>query len=177
MARFRFCPCCASPFEKKKIGGKQRLSCPACGFIFYQNSKPCVGALIVRKNGKGKDEVLLTKRAFPPHAGTWDVPGGFLENGEDPEAGLKRELMEELGMKCKVKGLFTILMDVYDRADVYTLNMFYMAESSSKNISAADDVSEFAYFPLDRLPRDIVFQCVKDALGKLRTHLKSSTRQ
>jgi len=45
--------------------------------------------------------VLLARRARAPYAGLWDLPGGFLEAGETPEAALGRELREELGARVR----------------------------------------------------------------------------
>lgn len=43
--------------------------------------------------------VLIAQRPRGRHmAGRWEFPGGKLETGEDPYAGLKRELAEELGI-------------------------------------------------------------------------------
>ncbi len=43
--------------------------------------------------------VLITQRPRGRHmAGRWEFPGGKLEPGEDPFAGLRRELAEELGI-------------------------------------------------------------------------------
>ena len=38
----------------------------------------------------------------------WDLPGGVVEVGEAPAAGLVRELQEELGITVDVKGLITV---------------------------------------------------------------------
>ena len=50
-----------------------------------------------------KKEILLLKRSededvFP---NLWDIPGGTLEDGEDPEIGMRREIMEETGLNVK----------------------------------------------------------------------------
>jgi 8-oxo-dGTP diphosphatase len=45
-------------------------------------------------------QVLIARRAAGTHqGGLWEFPGGKLEPGETPSAGLRRELREELGIK------------------------------------------------------------------------------
>jgi len=47
-----------------------------------------------------RGRVLITKRPDHVHqGGLWELPGGKLETGEAPEAGLARELHEELGIR------------------------------------------------------------------------------
>lgn len=47
----------------------------------------------------GSGNVLIAKRHEHLHqGGLWEFPGGKLEQGEDIEAGLRRELLEELGI-------------------------------------------------------------------------------
>ncbi|MBI5106269.1 MAG: NUDIX hydrolase [Solirubrobacterales bacterium] len=43
------------------------------------------------------DEVLLVKHAYARRA-HWDLPGGFVRAGEEPEVAVRRELAEELGV-------------------------------------------------------------------------------
>ena len=58
-----------------------------------------VTAAIIRKNGK----VLIARRARGQHLeGLWEFPGGKIENGETPEACLKRELFEEFGIDVRI---------------------------------------------------------------------------
>jgi ADP-ribose pyrophosphatase YjhB (NUDIX family) len=53
------------------------------------------------------DERILLCRMAPgqPGAGKWTLPGGGLDFGEDPEAGLLRELAEEAGLSGEVRGI------------------------------------------------------------------------
>ncbi|HWH93454.1 MAG TPA: NUDIX hydrolase [Baekduia sp.] len=43
------------------------------------------------------DEVLLVRHSYA-RRGQWDIPGGFVRPGEDPDVALGRELEEELGL-------------------------------------------------------------------------------
>lgn len=47
----------------------------------------------------GDGRVLVAERPTgKPMAGLWEFPGGKLEAGETPEAALRREIVEELGV-------------------------------------------------------------------------------
>lgn len=53
-------------------------------------------------------QVLLAQRPPGKHlAGAWEFPGGKLEQDENPDAGLVRELREELGIEAEVAGPLT----------------------------------------------------------------------
>lgn len=49
--------------------------------------------------------VLAARRTTPPDAaGRWELPGGKVERGEEPEAAVVREIREELGCDVVVVG-------------------------------------------------------------------------
>ena len=106
--------------------GRRRQRCPSCRWTFYDNPVPAAVAII-----RGPRGILLTRRARPPHAGTWDLPGGFLEAGEPPDRGLVRELREELG----VRGTLTRLLGFY--ADQYGSGGFPSSPSPTRPGSTA----------------------------------------
>jgi ADP-ribose pyrophosphatase YjhB (NUDIX family) len=111
----------------------------------------------------------------------WDLPGGFLDNGELPEAGLARELVEELGVQISQPRLFSIGIDEYPGEDVaqearFALGLYYRCDIPfDATIAAADDVAEAAWFPLDRPPESIAFPSNRRALEELSAALASGT--
>lgn len=134
----------------KKLDHTSHPVCSACGFIFFQNSKPTASPLILNED----NEVLLIKRAINPHFGAWDIPGGFLDEGEDPIIGLKRETMEELSVEIEPVEITAICVDEYPSADgtAYTLNLFYKSKIISGEIKLNEESSEFAWFGQDDIP-------------------------
>jgi 8-oxo-dGTP diphosphatase len=142
---WKLCPRCGA-----ELGGDAaRLACDACGFIVYASSKPTAGALCV-DNGR----VLLARRAHPPFEGFWDIPGGFLDEGEDPLDGLCRELREETGLEVEPQRFLGIWMDRYggDSTAEATLNLYWTARVVGGDAAPADDVSELRWFNRDELP-------------------------
>jgi len=68
-------------------------SVPACRVLV-------VGVAVLR-NGR----VLAARRTGPPEArGQWELPGGKVEPGEEPEAAAVREVREEVGCEIRVTG-------------------------------------------------------------------------
>ena len=60
-------------------------------------TKEKVGAFVVRGQARGPHELLLFTHVDFPDAPI-QIPGGSLEPGEDPAAGVRRELYEEAGL-------------------------------------------------------------------------------
>ncbi len=65
-----------------------------------------VGGVVIRAG-----EVLLVRRAYPPRAGEWSLPGGRLELGESLVDGVRREVREETGIEVEVGPV----VEVFDR--------------------------------------------------------------
>lgn len=77
-----------------------------------------VTAAIIRCN----DHILLTRR--PSHTrlgGLWEFPGGKLDEGESPQQGLQREIIEELGITIRVNSIFEVSYYEYERGPVLIL--------------------------------------------------------
>lgn len=162
MPDFRHCPVCGALLAAKEWEGLPRQVCSRgeCGYVFYRNSKPTAGALVVREDGA----LLLAKRGIAPFEGYWDIPGGFLEEGEHPEAGAVREVCEETGIEVAIDRLLGLYMDAYQ--GVHTLNVYYVAHPVGGALWAASDATDAAWFTRSQLPpRDrIAFENGRQAL-------------
>ena len=144
------------------------MTCPACGFVSYANSQPTASAVVLDDGGR----ILLARRAGDPERGKWDLPGGFLEEGEHPLDALVRELREETGLEVEPLGLAAIEMDVYgDGSEApATLNLYWSARIVSGEPAPADDVSELRWFAPRELPADdeLAFDNVARVLARFR---------
>jgi 8-oxo-dGTP diphosphatase len=62
-----------------------------------------VVAAVMERDG----HILIARRKRgKQHPGSWEFPGGTLEEGETPEQCLERELREELAITIEIGGLF-----------------------------------------------------------------------
>src|SRR5690348_12396528 len=114
---FKYCPVCSSQLIYTSKEGEQIPVCqnPDCGFIFWQNSKPCASVIIA----DNQDNLLMTVRKHEPEKGKLDLPGGFLREGEHPDDGAKREIQEELGVEIKIRGYIGFVVDQYGQDGEY----------------------------------------------------------
>ena len=65
------------------------------GKYTYDYPRPSVSVDIVITTHESRPRVLLIRRKKPPFAGSWALPGGFVEMEESLEDAARRELMEE----------------------------------------------------------------------------------
>lgn len=128
------------------------MSCGSCGSRYYAQPAPAVSAIVVDHEGR----LLLARRAFEPDAGLWDTPGGFLEEGEDPLAALRRELSEETGLEIEPGSFLGAYMDTYGEGPEAgsVLNLAWETSVVSGEMQAADDVSELRWFSPEDLPAE-----------------------
>ncbi|NLF80732.1 MAG: NAD(+) diphosphatase, partial [Clostridia bacterium] len=88
----RYCGCCATPFQHK--GDERALICPSCKHIEFPKIAPVIIVAII-----DGDRILLAKSASGyQHYG---LIAGFVEIGEALEDTVRREIMEEVGLRVK----------------------------------------------------------------------------
>jgi NAD+ diphosphatase len=98
MPKMNFCPQCGNSLTPGFAGGRERLVCSAaCGYIFWNNPLPVVGAIVEY----GNDTVILIQnRGWP--AEWFGLVTGFLEAGEEPDQAVLREIKEEIGLEAEI---------------------------------------------------------------------------
>lgn len=144
---FHFCPKCGSPdFE---IHNALSRHCANCGFTFYQNPRASTAAFILNEKG----ELLVARRGKEPAKGTLDLPGGFVDNDENAEQGMVREIKEETGLDINpdaVEYLFSIPnVYHYSGMDIHTLDFFFLCHTTDDAVvKANDDAAELQWLPL-----------------------------
>lgn len=117
--------------------------------------------------------MLLGKRGIEPFYGSWNVIGGFLQYGEDPFAGLRREVREELGVECDIVDFVTMAPDTYGPSGQALLNIYFTVRLHSMEVAPHDDVMETQWFSLERLPKDIAFASDRKALEMCKRRLSA----
>jgi NADH pyrophosphatase NudC (nudix superfamily) len=143
---FVFCPSCATKLGERD--GEGGATCPNCGRVWYRHSAPTAGAVIVN-NGRA----LVTVRAREPEKDRIDVPGGFLMAGEDPIDGVKREVMEELGVEIEtnVSKCLTMAIHRYGEDGDFVLALGFRARLVSGDPKPTDDVADIKWVSEEEL--------------------------
>ena len=97
-----------------------------------------------------QDRVLLLEHVFRAGSG-WGIPGGFIAVAEQPEAALRRELREEVGLE----------LERLEIAFVKTLRrpkhieIVFRCRAQGEARPRGLEVKSAAWFPLDALPETL----------------------
>jgi NAD+ diphosphatase len=97
---FRYCPACATSLADivaaEDGGDKTRLRCPACGWTHWNNPVPVLAGIVECVDQGGR--ILLARNAAWTHR-MFALITGFMEAGESPEDGIRREVAEETALE------------------------------------------------------------------------------
>jgi ADP-ribose pyrophosphatase YjhB (NUDIX family) len=143
--------------RKVPVGdNRQRLVCPDCDYVAYENPKVVVGVVAT-----WEDKLLMCKRAIEPRLGYWTLPAGFMEMGESPQEGAAREAWEEAYAELEIIDLLA----VYSLRHISQLQLFYRARLLSPDVAAGPESEEVGLFTFDSLPAtDLAFPSVQWAI-------------
>ncbi|MDH2429847.1 NUDIX hydrolase [Sphaerisporangium sp. TRM90804] len=123
----------------------------------------CVGGIVLDGDGR----LLLIRRGRPPGEGLWSLPGGRVEPGESDAQALRRELLEETGLKVAVGALAGtvdrpgpggVVYEIYD----------YLAVMVKGTPRPGDDAAEVGWFAPETLAALPLTSGLIDALNLWR---------
>lgn len=124
-----------------RIPGLIPLSFPIYRFFRPKYSMGVVGVLF---NEAG--EVLLVEHVFHPRT-PWGLPGGWVDNNEDPQAAVSRELREELSIQATPLIIISAEKTIYNHLD-----LAYLCQTQDSVGRLSYELLAYRWFPLHQLP-------------------------
>lgn len=139
----------------------------------YAYPRPAVttDAVLLSREGD-RWSVLLIQRRNEPFQNHWALPGGFLDENEDPAEGVARELEEETG----ITGIPLQPLGFWGspgrdpRGHTVSLVYWVRLEGPRPAGKAADDAKELRWHALDELPplafdHDAIIESARERLN------------
>jgi ADP-ribose pyrophosphatase YjhB (NUDIX family) len=141
-----YCSKCGSNQISLKIpegDSRERYVCGNCGTIHYHNPRLVVGTIPIYEG-----KILMCQRGIEPRKGLWNLPVGFMENGETMPEGAKRETWEETGATVEILRMHT----TYHVLHIHQVLVFYLAKMLSPTFEAGVESQDVRLFALDEIP-------------------------
>ena len=140
----QFCGCCGAPAlpdEKERA-----MRCPVCGHIVYPNIAPAIIAGVTHG-----DRLLLTRYAGKGAYKHYALVAGYTEIGEPLEDTVRREVMEETGLR--VTNIRFYKSQPWSFSGSLLAGFFCDLEGDDETARLQEDeLSEAVWFSRDELP-------------------------
>jgi len=102
-----------------------------------------VGAMIFND----QEQLLLCEHTYR-RLHPWGLPGGDLKISEDPQDGIKREILEETGLSVQEARLLL----VENSTGIHQVTVTYLCTGVNGTFIPNEEVSSIRYFDTDKLP-------------------------
>lgn len=138
-ARTRFCGACGSPLSLEWAGHRARCTNPACAIEHFPRTDPAIIVIVT-----WRDACLLGRQAsWPP--GRFSTLAGFVEPGETLEDAVRREVLEEAGVR--------VVDCDYHSSQPWpfpsSLMLGFTARADDPSIRVGDEIDEARWFEVD----------------------------
>lgn len=142
----QFCGRCGAKTEDSKI--ERALVCPVCGQTEYPKISPAV--IVAITNG---DKLLMSRyRVNHSTYRGYALIAGFVEIGETFEETVRREVMEEVGLK--VKNIRYFKSQPWAFTDTEMIGFFAELDGDDKIRLQEDELSEAGWYTREEIPDD-----------------------
>ncbi len=142
-----FCVNCGAALVPRVIEGREVEACTRDNFILWRDPKVSTAVVVETVGG-----IVLGRRAIEPGYGLWCLPGGFVNDDEDPAVAAARECFEEISASVELTGL----IGVYHIPKTDAPSMVGIAYRArlvdGARPSAGSEMLEVGVFQLDALP-------------------------
>lgn len=134
-----------------------------------ENWNQSVGCIVIKDN-----KILLVKHTYGKSKGKYCLPGGYLNFGETPQDGAKREMREEIGIETEARDIIAVRFNPHDWYIVFTMD--YISGElcpDGEEISEADFIKPEEALILDEitgLTRTAIEMFVNNPRGMLKKY-------
>ncbi|MBP3926649.1 MAG: NAD(+) diphosphatase, partial [Clostridium sp.] len=140
----RFCGHCGARMTESTV--ERALVCPECGQTEYPKISPAV--IVAITDG---DRLLMSRYRDRPYRG-YALIAGFVEIGESFEDTIRREVMEEVGLK--VKNIRYFGSQPWAFTDTEMIGFFAELDGDGTIRLQEDELSEAGWYHRDEIPDD-----------------------
>jgi 8-oxo-dGTP diphosphatase len=126
----------------------------------YEYARPAVTVDAALVLDTERPQILLIKRKNDPFAGSWALPGGFVDENEPLEVAAARELEEETSVSASALQMPLRQVETFGdpgrdpRGWTVTVCFASVVNEAVKSlVKAADDAAEAQWFEVDKLPQ------------------------
>ena len=142
-----YCVNCGTQLITRVIEGREVEACPNDDFVLWHDPKVST-AVVIKVDGG----ILLGRRAIEPGYGQWCLPGGFVNDDEDPWDAAARECMEEICATVEKVRLIGVYHVAKDTAPSMVGIAYEARLEDGSRPTPGPEMLEVGVFPLDALP-------------------------